>query len=291
MFFIIIVAIVVLIVLYGMGVFSKPAPCQCCGTELKGTQQIKFGNIHSQFILCKDCENKIHPVIKDYANSNWSYSDFEDYLAWEEETKDERAQFSKTSSYGSYCSVDIDKKRGLFKINMPLIKEGMVFRFADLDDCDIDFRPEEADDGFLNSTVMGNEFIMVELTRPNVRIEEMLTLTACYSAKKKGVFSTKYEYNLSDELYGFIRTFTTCIYLEQEKQNQAYAEESYNIDEIEKALALFMFDSMEDVTEENLKRQRNALIKAFHPDNNESNERYSQKINEAYDLLKSVINK
>lgn len=52
-----------------------------------------------------------------------------------------------------------------------------------------------------------------------------------------------------------------------------------------------MFDSMSDVTEENLKKQRNALIKAFHPDNSEDNEIYSQKINAAYDLLKDLISK
>ena len=35
--------------------------------------------------------------------------------------------------------------------------------------------------------------------------------------------------------------------------------------------------------------QRNILIKAFHPDNNESNESYSQKINAAYELLQNII--
>jgi DnaJ-class molecular chaperone len=38
-----------------------------------------------------------------------------------------------------------------------------------------------------------------------------------------------------------------------------------------------------------LKQQRNALIKAFHPDNNESNETYAQKINAAYELLSGMI--
>ena len=61
------------------------------------------------------------------------------------------------------------------------------------------------------------------------------------------------------------------------------------ISELEKALALFMFDDIKDVTEESLKKQRNTLIKAFHPDNNTSNEAYSQKINSAYELLHSYI--
>ena len=86
-----------------------------------------------------------------------------------------------------------------------------------------------------------------------------------------------------------IREFTLCIYIEQQKRNASYQQQNYNIDELDKALALFMFDSMDSVTEENLKKQRNMLIKAFHPDNNESNDTYSQKINTAYDVLYRAI--
>lgn len=81
--------------------------------------------------------------------------------------------------------------------------------------------------------------------------------------------------------------------LEQQRRENANGAriDRSQIDDIQKAMALFMFDSMSDVTEENLKKQRNALIKAFHPDNSEDNEIYSQKINAAYDLLKDLISK
>lgn len=52
------------------------------------------------------------------------------------------------------------------------------------------------------------------------------------------------------------------------------------------ATALFMLDN--SFTKSDLKRQRNRLMKAFHPDttgNNEELEAYAQKINSAYELL------
>ena len=60
-------------------------------------------------------------------------------------------------------------------------------------------------------------------------------------------------------------------------------------DEVQKALALFMFDSVADLTVEALKAQRNKLIKAFHPDQGESDEAYAKKINAAYELLSDVL--
>lgn len=50
-----------------------------------------------------------------------------------------------------------------------------------------------------------------------------------------------------------------------------------------------MFDSIDEVTKDSLKKQRNALNKAFHPDNDEQNEAYSQKINAAYELLSGMV--
>ena len=124
---------------------------------------------------------------------------------------------------------------------------------------------------------------------PKVCLEEVLDSGVLLKARKEGYFSSKYEYSLTPEFIEVIRAFTICAHIEESRRNGTRHEESMNIGEIEKALALIMFDSMDEVTEDALKRQRNALIKAFHPDNNESNETYSQKINAAFDLLRSTI--
>ena len=211
-------------------------------------------------------------------------------MAWEEATKEERSQFNPDSRYGYGCELKVDTERGLFSLGSGK-KGGLVFRFADLIGYELNFKPEEVKEGLLGDKVKGNEFVMVELATPRVYLEEVINFGVKLKLRKKRILSTKYEYELSDGFMEVIRAFTICIYIEEARRKGSLQEEATNIGEVEKALALFMFDSMDDVSEESLKRQRNALIKAFHPDNNEQNEAYSQKINEAYDLLSSMVKK
>ena len=127
------------------------------------------------------------------------------------------------------------------------------------------------------------------MTQPQVRFNETINYGVSLSLKKKGFFSNEYQYELSEDFVEIIRAFTICSYIAKSNQGDAVKNNSRNINELEKALALFMFDSMDEVTEDNLKKQRNALIKAFHPDNNVNNQAYSQKINAAYELLSATI--
>ena len=289
MFWVIVIVVIVLFVLFKMGVFRKPGECQCCGKTLKGTeQQVFHGN--TPFILCKECADKIHPQVLDYAKKNWSYTDYTDYMAWEEATKEERSQFDPDTEYGYGCELKIDTERGLFSLGSGK-KGGLVFRFSDLTDYELNFKPEEVKEGLLSDKVKGNEFVMVELDTPRVYLEEVINYGVKLKLRKKGILSTKYEYELSDGFMEAIRAFTICVYVEAARRDGSLQEESVHIGEVEKALALFMFDSMDEVSEDSLKKQRNALIKAFHPDNDEQNEAYSQKINAAYNLLSGMVKK
>ena len=286
MFWIIVIAIIVLIVCFKKGVFRKPSECKSCGKTLKGTEQQVFS--YGDFCLCKECADKIHPQIINYAKENWSYTDYTDYLEWEEATKEERSKFNPDVKYGYQLAIDTE--RGLFSIGTGK-NGGMVLRFADLTDYELNFKPEEVKEGLLGDKVKGNEFVMVELATPKLYLEDIINYGVKLRLRKKGILSTKYEYELSDGFMEAIRAFTICIYIEVQRREGTYNQESQSIGEIGKALALFMFDSRDEVTEASLKRQRNALIKAFHPDNNESNEAYSQKINSAYELLSGMIKK
>ena len=241
---------------------------------------------YGDFCLCKECADKIHPQIINYAKENWNYTDYTDYLAWEEATKEERSKFDPDVLYGYQLAIDTE--RGLFSIGTGK-NGGMVLRFADLTDYELNFKPEEVKEGLLGDKVKGNEFVMVELATPKLYLENIINYGVKLRLRKKGIFSTKYEYELSDGFMETIRIFTICIYIEVQRREDKYNPESQSIGEVEKALALFMFDSMDEVTEASLKQQRNALIKAFHPDNNESNEVYSQKINSAYELLSGML--
>ena len=289
MFWIIVIAIIVLVVLWKMGVFRKPDECKHCGKTIKGTEQQVFW--YGDFCLCKECASKIHPQIMKYAKENWNYTDYTDCLAWEDATKEERAKFNPDVKYGHECQIAVDTERGLFSIGTEATGGGMVLRFADLTDYELNFKPEEVKEGLLGDKVSGNEFITVDLSAPRVYLEEVISYGVKLRLRKKGFLSTKYEYELPDDFLEAIRAFTICVYIEAQRREGTYNQENQNIGEIERALALFMYDSMDEVTEASLKQQRNALIKAFHPDNNESNEAYSQKINAAYELLSGMIKK
>lgn len=282
----IVIAIVVLVVLFKKGVFRKEAECQACGTSVKGTEQTLLGP--NGVVLCKHCAAKIHPRIMPYAKTDWNFEDYNDYISWEEETKEERNQFDPDYDYRNILSIDMD--HGLFSVGSGK-KAGMVFRFADIDSYELNFKPQELKEGILGDKVQGDEYITLQLSRPNVYLEEVVNYGVKVRARKKGIISTKFEYGFSKEFSEIVRAFAICVYLESQTRKKAndIIQESQRISEIEKALALFMFDSMDEVTTENLKKQRNALIKAFHPDKNETNEAYSQKINAAYDLLSGMV--
>ncbi|WP_036607569.1 hypothetical protein [Oribacterium sp. P6A1] len=106
------------------------------------------------------------------------------------------------------------------------------------------------------------------------------------------------EYSYSNDFASLILNFGTCYLIrkgryEQEESNQSQNEntqsDTNSSTDLNKALALFMFDSLNEITEEKLKRQRNILIKAFHPDNALSDDEYSKKINNAYSILLEAI--
>lgn len=66
----------------------------------------------------------------------------------------------------------------------------------------------------------------------------------------------------------------------QRKENQTNASQ-YN--DYQEALALYMLTC--PYTKEEVRKQRNRLLKTFHPDESSDNSRYAQKINKAYDIL------
>jgi len=305
MFLVIVIAIIVLIVCASKGVFSKPQPCKHCGKELKGTEQKRFTGVSlmgalygetetampESFVLCQDCFNKIHPQLVMFAQSSWKYSDYTNYLEWEEQTKEERSAFKPDIEYGEFRSeLKIDQERGLFSIGSGK-SGGLVLRFEDLIEYDVNYEPKELKEGFLNDKIIGDEYIKITTKVPSLLLTNTLHSDVKYKAKVQGILNPKYGYEFSDEFYNIIRVFSICAYLAENKNNNDQTSESnmQNIGELQKALALFMFDDINEVTEEALKQQRNTMIKAFHPDNNTSNEAYSQKINTAYELLHSYI--
>ena len=74
--------------------------------------------------------------------------------------------------------------------------------------------------------------------------------------------------------------------------NQDYSNEAPNdsSSSLQRALNLFMYDSLDDISIDKLKAQRNKLIKTFHPDlGSDEDNQFAQKINEAYEVLKQYL--
>ncbi len=295
MIWIILGVILVVWILIGSGIFRKPCACHGCGRQLKGVEQEVFGSKSTIFVLCNECAKKIHPLIREYARKAWADFDFDRYLAWDNETREERAQFQVTDKYGNRSTLKIDVTHGLFALSSDKIslsdKPDLVLRFADLDDWDLNFRPMEVKEGFLSDHVKGDEFATVRLSVPNIFLDEKLNSGVSYSIRRQGIFKSRYEYDLSPSFQKIIATFSICDSLEYERQKAEFAYTERDFDEVQKALALFMFDSMADVTPDNLKKQRDALIRTFHPDNGEDNAAYAAKINQAYEVLSELIRK
>lgn len=77
----------------------------------------------------------------------------------------------------------------------------MVFRFSDLTDYELNFKPEEVKEGFFGDRIKGNEFAMVELAAPRATLEEILGIGVDLPARKKGFISSKYTtFQLSNQM-------------------------------------------------------------------------------------------
>lgn len=282
MFWLIVGAVIAVVVLFKLGVFRHPDECRDCGKALKGTKQIVFKA--GGFCLCKNCASKIHPQIINYAKENWSYSDYTDYLTWEETTKEERAQFDPDVVYGNQLAIDTERNLFRFGSNGD---DNIVLRFADLTDYDLNFKPEEYKEGILGDKVKGNEYVSVELSCPRVCLESVIKYGVKLKVKQKGIISNKYTYNLSDGFADAIRAFSVCYYLQL--KIDTYNQMCRDVDEVDKALALYMFDSMDEVTPSTLEEHKNLLMKAFDQNEEKSNGLYLEKIDNAYNLLANMI--
>ena len=76
-----------------------------------------------------------------------------------------------------------------------------------------------------------------------------------------------------------------------ERSYQQTNQENTEYDELHDALKAFFFNTVDDITMDELKRRRNKLIKDFRSDNGEANVEISQKINAYFALLKNYAKK
>ena len=266
-----------------MGIM-KEVFCSECGKEAKLLFRTKLAD---KKYLCRECSKLIPFYVKDTFKSEYSLEDyrkFKQYIAYSNSNL--RNVFKETDDFYLY---HLDYENGLFYIGDDITAKTIFFRLIDVEFFELRFTPKEFKEGVFNSKVRGEISSRIELSEPHFCFEEVLADNA-KAIVVKSLFSRDIQYSnpvgMDEFLERFWRARDIAIDKEIERISSELESESADDVNLQKALALFMFDSLEEVTLENLKSQRNKLIKVYHPDaSSDNNTGYSQKINLAYETI------
>lgn len=285
----------------------KDVMCVHCGNKTNILTRAKLKD--SQYV-CSKCTSKI-PVMISKGLSDYDYEDFKELKAYLEHSNNELSKIFRENH--SYYTIHIDTEHELFYLDNCYPR--VYFKFEDLADFHLEFRPDEVKEGFLSSKVTGKIHLKLKMSSPYCFVEEVLD----YSAKAKaeivnGIFKSKVSYSnpkgMDDFLDYFLSTWNDAS--DRKYRRLAQELESYDsyynwnyedttggewseaqdpqAERLQSAKALFMIDDLNCVTLDDLKKQRNRLIKTFHTDGgSDADTAYAQKINLAYDVLREQI--
>ncbi len=274
-----------------MGLFKKKE-CAICGNEAKllGRTELADGNY-----LCKECSSCIpkhmyKSVIERYTLDD--FNGFKNYL--QTENKSLKSKFRETASY---FELHLDNENKLMYIGKKIDNDTVFIKLTDIEEFEIEFNPNEYKEGVFGDKVTGKIVCLVQCSYPYFYYETVLEPYATTTFKKSLLGKSK-SYsnpaNMDDFLLAFNRSWVRALEDENDRIDQEiryiYENAETISDELSQALALFMFDSLEEVTLEALKSQRNRLMKTYHPDTGtEADNKFAQKINNAYEIIKNNI--
>lgn len=272
-----------------MGLF-KEVYCAHCGKKAGLFTRTKLTDGK---YLCAECWGLVPSVMSDTVSSDYDYEDYKALLEYiEYSNQNLRPLFHQTHSF---YSIRIDTQHGLLCFDESFSANKVYFQFRNLADFGLVFRPEEYKEGMLNDKVTGKILMTVKMKMPYFYCEEILDSSAKATARSK-MFSSKIEYENPKGMDDFLLFFQSAWERDIEQARYAQYEEDDNSvhvtapDELQQAMTLFMLDSLENVSLEDIKAHRNRLIKAFHPDKGTAADTaYAQKINNAYEVLKQHL--
>lgn len=266
-----------------MGLF-KTIYCAECGIETKPLfrTKLKDGNY-----ICSKCAR----IIPLYAYQTFleSYT-LEDYRAFKhyKEYSDEvlRPMFEETEHY---ATLHMDSVHDLFYIDYDVNKDTVFLEFKNIIDFEMVFQPKELTNGIAGKKVEGDVLVRLQTKIPYVKYEDKLKKDVKTKAKKE-FFGTKITYENPKGMDDFLGAFLFAWVTSQNEDVNNTGDPKEHVSELEQAMALFMLDSLDGVTLEELKVHRNRLMKVFHPDKGSVEDtRYAQKINNAYEVLSAAV--
>ncbi len=240
--------------------------------------------------LCSECTSIVPSYMMNSFCEKYTledYRDLKEYIKYSNE-------HLRPIFHGTHCfySLHIDTENLLFYIGYGIDSDTIFLNFQNVTRFDMIFSAEEYKDGILGTKVNGKIMLELGMDCPYFYHEEVLTKNAKAKAKKS-LFGTKIEYDnpdgMDDFMFYFQRSWREA--LEQAEGDDCDCEDN-SVSELQQAMALFMIDSLDEITPESLKSLRNKLIKTFHPDTGaEEDTKHAQKINAAYEIIKNALKK
>ena len=220
------------------------------------------------------------------------YYDFEDYEAFKRyiqySNETLKPKFNETTSYEK---LHIDENNKLFYISSGFFGEPLYMEFINLSFFDMDYQAETVKEGLIGDKVVGRVIVDLRMAVPDYSYIKVLAKDVKAKAKTN-FLGTKVTYEYPKKMEEFLIRFMTAWNEALEEVQQDCTQNEVNMNELEKAKVLFMLDDIGDVSFEDIKEQRNRLIRMFHPDaGNDSDTKYAQKINKVYEILKNAIGK
>lgn len=283
-----------------MGLF-KEVLCDECGKKAGMVFRVK---LKDGKYLCSSCAGKIpscayHTLTSEYTMD--MYHGFLDYKKYSDTYL--RPQFVETHSY---YTIHVDAIHKLFYIGYAVGENTVILQFRNIHDFDLVFSANEYKEGVIADKVVGKVLMELVMDTPYFRCEEVLDKSA-KSKAEKGLFGSKIRYGKPKGMDVFMDVFLSLWkeallekmadddaqeYAQPHESHQTQNNTAYTADasNLQKALALFMIDDISGITLNDLKTQRNRLIKTFHPDvSDAASTQYAQRINTAYEILKQAL--
>lgn len=268
-----------------MGLFKEIDCATECGrkTNLFTRTKLADGNY-----ICSKCTEEIPSYILECVDGIYTLEDFQNLKKHIQKSKEEYEPiFQETHSYKD---IHLDAFHGLFYFKEHWTDPIVYFPLSHVAEFELSFSPNELKEGIIGDKVVGCVLLRLTVVRPLFCIEKIVDDRA-KAAARTSHFGRKVEYDGPKKMRDFLFAFQTAYDSFAEEYDTEPESVSLNYNEtLKSALTLFMFDSLEGVTEETLKAQRNRLIKAFHPDaGSDADTQFAQKINEAYEVLKQAL--
>ncbi len=265
----------------------KEVLCAECGKKAGALLRTKLqdGNY-----LCFDCASKVPAFLMKNCQS---MDEYHGKIAYLEENSKIAEIFEENHVFSG---IHLDTTHHYFYVNALSQSPKVYLNFADVEQFDLAFIAKEYKDGVISGKkVEGKITMSLRVSSPEFFFEDVIDSKAKAPAKK-GFLSNKVVYDSPVGMDEFMYYFEEAVAVAkaQRAEDEGYQSSKASPNDLsllQQAMVLYMLDTLDGVTKDQLKAQRNRLIKTFHPDNGDPADttRYAAKINEAYDVLCDAI--